>query len=399
MIWLCSTILNWLASRIQFFLVVGAFLLVASFVRCWFVHPNRKVFVISVVLLLLAGIGGLRLFYGPPDRGREIVDEDQLDDRPNIPDSALDRLREYWNSESIANWPAAETLAALSETAYLAPFEAERQYHDLGFKEVMTFVEGSMLGYVVTGEDVTVVIFRGTNSNEVSDWMANLSTSAMDTEHGAIHKGFNAAYHSMKWQIESILNERNTTHLWITGHSLGGALALVCAYDFVENEKRQIDGIITFGQPMVARKPLAKYLDELLIGKYARFVNREDIVPKVPPNHEPCGSLAWFTDAGLKRSKVHSIAYGAPPGKEPPPVVPTAPAEEDAEIQPLTEDEFREYQNQLKLENATKERLPEGTPAQMGFQAVGGPIDDHSMWEYLNNVRTLLGLNEIVPLQ
>lgn len=383
--------MKWLASNIQIILGLGLFFVLASFVRIWFVRPNSRALQVGIFLLCLAGIGGSVLLNGPPEKGKDIVDEHDDGNLPDIPDSALDRLRLPWNSENDAKWPAAETLANLSDVAYMPPYQADKEYQALGFGDVMPFVEGSMIGYVVTGEDVTVVVFRGTDFGEVSDWMANLSTAAAETEHGSIHKGFHAAYQSMKWQIEDILKERKTTHLWITGHSLGGALALVCAYDFVANENRHIDGVITFGQPMIARKQLAEYLDGLLVGKYARFVNRDDIVPKVPPNHSPSGSLVWFTDNGLKRSRVRKVVYGTPSPDVPFPTadVPMA-SPDEAEIKPLSEQEFRNLQNKLKAENAMKERLPEGTPMQGPPQ---GPVDDHLMWEYVSKVRMLLGLN------
>jgi hypothetical protein len=253
----------------------------------------------------------------------------------------------------------------------------------------MPVVQGSMIGYVITGEDVTVVAFRGTDFTEVSDWLANLGRSSIDTPHGLVHKGFYDAYQSMKFQVDAILKERNTKHLWVTGHSLGGALALVCAYDLSEVEQQQLNGVITFGQPMVARQKFADYIDTLLARRYARFVNRDDIVPKVPPSHVACGSLVWFTDDGLRRSKVKHKVYGASEPK----VLPDPPAvafKDEAEITPLTEAEFKALQAKLKAENAEKERLPEGTPIK--YQAAASAVDDHSMWLYLDKIRKLLGI-------
>jgi hypothetical protein len=301
-----------------------------------------------------------------------------------------------WNSNFVADWPAAETLAEISQTAYEPPCEAEKSYHALGFSKVMPVVQGSMIGYVVSGEDVTVVVFRGTDFAEVSDWLANLDRSAVETPHGQAHKGFYNAYQSMKSQVTAILKERDTTHLWVTGHSLGGAIALVCAYDLVDIEKRQLDGIITFGQPMVARQQFATYLDSLLLGRYARFVNREDIVPKVPPSHVACGSLVWFTDTGIRRSKIKRLLYGAPGAGEAEDKAVRGTGD-DAEIRPLSDAEFQELQAKLKAENAAKERLPEGTPKT--YQAAPRLIDDHYMSHYLDQIHRLLGIDPTRALQ
>lgn len=381
----------WLSSQIAVFVVITLVLLIGSFLRVRFVRPNRALLILAVVFLCLTGLGGVQLLRNPPEKNKEIVDESTLDITPIRPtQTALMRLQSYWNSEESVTWPAAETLADLSEKAYLPPYMAMKEFESLGFTKVFPFVEGSMIGYIVSCEDVTVIIFRGTNFNEMSDWLANLSTSALQTPHGKIHKGFYSSYKAMKWQIEDILKECNTKHLWITGHSLGGALALVCAYDFADNESRPFDGVITFGQPMIARKDLAQYLDNVLVGKYARFVNRDDIVPKVPPNHDSCGSLVWFTDSGLKRSKNKAISYASSPDGVP--VSAAVGSNLETEIQPLSEREFRQLQTKLKQENELAERLPDGTPTQMEEYPTAGPVDDHSMLEYVSRIRKLLGL-------
>lgn len=390
--------MKWLTSNLLLLSVLAVICVIvffASFVRVRFVKPNWIVFWIGAALLAVVVVGVVQVIRNPAGHV-EIVDEEEHDGPlPEIPSTALERLRLDWNSQVVAHWSASETLADISEIAYQPPHEAKRLYEALGFTEVMPVVQGSMIGYVLTGEDVTVVAFRGTDFNEVSDWIANLGRSSTETPHGPVHRGFYLAYQSMKSQVDAILTERNTTHLWITGHSLGGALALVCAYDLEEVEQRHLNGIITFGQPMVARQQFADHIDTLLVGRYARFVNRDDIVPKVPPSHVACGSLVWFTDEGVKRSKIIEVAYGAAnPDEAPVPVgdAPVGDAGEEAEIQPLTDAEFEALQAKLKAENAEAERLPEGTPI-MTYQATAASlIDDHSMWLYLDRIRTLLGL-------
>src|SRR5207302_2009697 len=113
----------------------------------------------------------------------------------------------------------------------------------------------------------------------------------------------------LKPQVVKILQARKAKHLWITGHSLGGALAVVCAQDLIENEKLELDGIITFGQPMVAKRPLALHLGSTLRGRYAHYVNGNDLVARVPPNFFHFGSLVWFTESGVRRSKVKIKAF------------------------------------------------------------------------------------------
>lgn len=375
-----------LTSNLIPLLALGLGILLLSSVRFQFVKPNKYVLILSVGFLVLAVIGMLFVIRNPPGLIDTVEEQDPTGPIPEIPDSDLARLRLGWDSDAPARWPAAASLSKISEMVYEPPYSAERAFRELGFNQIMPVVAGSMIGYVLTGNDVTVVAFRGTDFSEISDWIANLDLSAIDTPHGQVHKGFHTAYQSMKSQVDAILSERDTTHLWVTGHSLGGAIALLCAYDLVETEQRKLDGVITFGQPMIARQQFAKHLDELLFGRYARFVNRNDLVPRIPPNHAPCGSLVWFTDIGVRRSRAGQILHGS----QGPNQSPIDDDVDEVEITPMTELEFNSLQAELKAESAATERLPEGTPEAYG--AAPAIIEDHYMRYYVDEVNSLLGI-------
>jgi hypothetical protein len=201
--------MNWLTSNLLPLLILGLLFFFGSFVRgqVWFVAPNRAALVIGLLFLVALVVGVVLVVRGPPGQGGT-VEEEPGGTVPVVPASALARLRLDWDADAAADWPAAETLAHLSEIAYQPPHEAEKSFRDLGFSTVMPVVQGSMIGYVITGEDVTVVAFRGTDFNEVSDWLANLGRSATETPHGPVHKGFYDAYQSMKSQVDAILKER-----------------------------------------------------------------------------------------------------------------------------------------------------------------------------------------------
>jgi hypothetical protein len=418
--------MKWLTSNLLPLSILAAICIlvfVASFVRIRFVKPNWILLGIGTVLLAAVGVGVIIVLRNPPGQ-IDVVDEQDLPGPiPEVAKTTLDRLRLIWNSQDVANWPASDTLAEVSEIAYQPPHQAERSYKKLGFSAILPIVQGSMIGYIMTGENVTVVAFRGTDFDEVSDWLANLDRSAIETPHGEVHQGFYLAYQSMKPQVDAILQERDTTYLWVTGHSLGGALALLCAYDLEAVEKRTVNGVFTFGQPMVARRKFANYIDSTLAGRYARFVNRNDLVPKVPPSHVACGSLVWFTDTGVKRSKIRQVMYSAEHADGLPMAVRgeiklAEASDDEAEITPLTDAEFEALQVKLKsataaTESVPTERLPiaselkktklgktavvepntESGP-KMAYQVKATPfIDDHSMVLYHQKIRQLLGFN------
>jgi triacylglycerol lipase len=379
--------MRWLTSNLLFLCIFGSLFVLGSFVRFRFVWPERRLLATGIVFWLLTAAGVARVLLGPPGPV-DTIEVPPGDRRPPAPAAtALERLRLKWDSEADANWPAAASLAELSEIAYEPPHLAEKGFQALGFDKVMPVVKGSMIGYVVSGENVSVVVFRGTDFEEVSDWLANLERSSIDTEHGPVHKGFYNAYQSMKQQVDAILAERDATHMWITGHSLGGALALMCAYDLMQVEQRKLNGVMTYGQPFVAHEEFAAHINSILVHRYARFVNGADLVARVPPSHVPCGSLVWFTDSGLRRSFIGPLPGAAARAPIP---TPTGETPKRAEIEPLTEAEFDALQQALRLENAAKERLPAGAPIK--HQAASPFVDDHSMFLYRERIHALLGL-------
>ena len=343
----------------------------------------RRRFVILGALLLLVFLGAYawHLAHSPPGQERTIDEGDHPKPSPGPPTTPMDTFRLAWNSEASADWPVSESLALMSEQAYLPPVDAEPAYRKLGFDRVTPVVAGSMIGYVVSGADVTVIVFRGTNPSELCDWCVNLDCLSTQVTHGAIHKGFYSAYQLLKGQITKSLSGTKPRHLWITGHSLGGALAVVCAYDLIENERLDLDGIITFGQPMVARRQLAEHLDTVLLGRYAHYVNEADIVPRVPPTYSHCGSLVWFTGGGIKRSKPKRPVVGAVGPKDSSPT-------KGGELIPLSQEEFEQWKTSIRRGNREPKRLPDGTLLVEG----NAPwIRDHPIELYLEKIRSVLG--------
>jgi triacylglycerol esterase/lipase EstA (alpha/beta hydrolase family) len=67
----------------------------------------------------------------------------------------------------------------------------------------------------------------------------------------------------------------------IMGHSLGGALATLCA-DFLATAGMPIANVVTFGSPRVGNGKFARGYNEELADLTLRIVNARDPVPHVP---------------------------------------------------------------------------------------------------------------------
>jgi len=80
----------------------------------------------------------------------------------------LSSLRIPWDSESTADWPAAELLSKLSDIAYQPYMEAEPAFKELGFNRVVPFNSATMFGYVASHSDIAVVAFRMSQMGQAS---------------------------------------------------------------------------------------------------------------------------------------------------------------------------------------------------------------------------------------
>ena len=158
-----------------------------------------------------------------------------------------------------------------------------------GFPVVNTFeiVRGRDIdtqGFVAINDSHVLAAFRGTES--LPDWLTNLQVvkDPGPWPKTKVHEGFQDAFLVSALKIGDIIGRERSANqqIWLTGHSLGGALAVLLAATLFENGI-DVHGLYTFGAPRVGNKQFAKALNERLDGKaHWRVVNRDDIVPHVP---------------------------------------------------------------------------------------------------------------------
>src|SRR6185436_8028300 len=124
-----------------------------------------------------------------------------------------------------------------------------------------------------------IVAFRGTQTHEPLDWITDAKFLPVGGPggFGLIHQGFHRALDAVFPQLLAAIERLrdNGQNLWFTGHSLGGALALLAAWRVkVESQdKHWAQGIYTFGQPSIGDMVFARKYDDLLQSRTFRFVN------------------------------------------------------------------------------------------------------------------------------
>src|SRR5690606_37727833 len=73
----------------------------------------------------------------------------------------------------------------------------------------------------------------------------------------------------------------------LTGHSLGGALAVLATAVLKIGLRMPVAGVYTYGQPRVGDAEFCRVYDQVLKDITFRYVNDADVVPHLPPEQLP----------------------------------------------------------------------------------------------------------------
>ena len=222
-------------------------------------------------------------------------------------------------------------LAKLCNAAYLDQQAAKdvtlNQLNFSRFQWVnLTEIFDDVYAIVAARYDFAVVAFRGTK--DIQDWMTDFNSTPVSfpwlfdsgPDVGDIHAGFGhalrAAWDDVRNAVNAMIppltdvpgqNEMSIPPqptLWLTGHSWGGALAVLtgAVYNMWQPAiMRPVAGVYTFGQPRVGLYKFCGNYDQVLLPKTFRFVNKSDLVPRVPFrgfDYADLGRMIHFTSKG-----------------------------------------------------------------------------------------------------
>ncbi len=167
----------------------------------------------------------------------------------------------------------------------------EFELKQLDFKLFQTFDCEGTQAILVENDKHVILAFRGTESNSIKDIKSDAKAiSKKDASGGKIHSGFEEAYQKVAFDIEIALDSQalRKKPLFITGHSLGGALATIAAKKI--NHKAGIAACYTFGSPRVGDEI---WISDIKTPLY-RLVNAADCVTMLPPSSELITVFGWL---------------------------------------------------------------------------------------------------------
>ncbi|QOY35624.1 lipase family protein [Anaerobacillus isosaccharinicus] len=154
----------------------------------------------------------------------------------------------------------------------------------------IAFEKKEWFGFILETWDCVVIAFRGTDSEP--DWIADAEAFQeifpYSEECGFVHHGFLSIYKSCRDEIFKTY-ERIPSYkrLYITGHSLGAALATLHAFDVAVNGHFHKITMYNYGSPRVGNPEFASRYSRT-VRDSIRFVNSSDIIPMLPPQKIHC---------------------------------------------------------------------------------------------------------------
>jgi triacylglycerol lipase len=195
-------------------------------------------------------------------------------------------------SHSNAYW-----MARLAQSAYVcrgnstAPDEggilADLRAEDPEFLSIAGIDKSSSQAVLIEHQDYWCFAFRGTD--EMRDWLDNINAFPTRALFGEFHRGFAQSTEDVweplfeRYQAGRQADRRaaRPRPVFLTGHSLGGAMATVAAAKLLHVD-HPFTSVYTFGQPRTMTLETARIFNSEAKDRFFRFQNNGDIVTRVP---------------------------------------------------------------------------------------------------------------------
>ena len=167
----------------------------------------------------------------------------------------------------------------------------EENVNFLNLKLIKTFDNNGTQAILLENDTYIFLGFRGTEVTSIKDIKSDINAIIKACESGGkVHSGFDEAYSQVAVDIQQFLGQEpfKDKPLFITGHSLGGALATIAAKELTH--EGGIAACYTFGSPRVGNVDWATGIKTPIY----RVVNAVDPVTMMPPSGVTIEIGAWI---------------------------------------------------------------------------------------------------------
>jgi len=155
-----------------------------------------------------------------------------------------------------------------------------------GLQCVPISVRGTQCHLAFNG-DFAIVAFRGTQPDQWDDILHDSEFLLSGWKRaGRVHQGFEESFEEICTPLRKAISDHaEGLPLWMTGHSLGAALAVLVADEMFDYPKEQVDvrGVYTFGCPRVGDSDFTTSFNQRFQGRSFRYVDDHDVVTHVAP--------------------------------------------------------------------------------------------------------------------
>jgi triacylglycerol lipase len=294
-------------------------------------------------------------------------------------------LPPVWSSADDVAWPFTRLMVDCSAIAYDPEPVGLDKLRSRGLTGHLLMGRGvdafPMAVYAIRAGSDAILAFRGTQSG--GSVLQDLKVIQRRTPEGRLHAGFADGYADIHSPVVSRLRRFSAKRVWLTGHSLGGALAVVGA-NRLEEAGFDVAGVVTFGQPMVAMPDMARVLGRRFRGRYVAFVNGSDPVPRAVLPYVHFGRCVRLAGDAFTRFDRVPRTYGvaSPEGNEA-----GSRQTDDPGPEPMDAEELDAIIEQLEAEKASPRLDSQGRIIARGLF---NPFQGHSLAAYADLVDRFL---------
>ena len=190
--------------------------------------------------------------------------------------------------------------AAFCDLSSIQSWTCQACANNSGVVDVTTFHDGWTGAQAYTGynakTNTIVLAYRG--SADIQNWIYNLDFFLIDYPNAdckgcQVHRGFLDVYNAVKSGVFASLTALTAKYgslnpsILVTGHSLGGALAILAAADVSIAYKASFPTIrvYTYGEPRVGNPAWAYWMSTSILPGTIQFrvTHKADPVPRIPP--------------------------------------------------------------------------------------------------------------------